>query len=141
MSNEEETKAVEIMIEAAKDAEYIEDAMLLGYRALKEHKYPKPPEIDIGMITTTTIPREIVEQAIDMQRVYSARDALRAADEQAWRDAAARDLNSVQYFSASQSDPERIISINQVLAESRLQSRNEPSTRRNLQWNNWDTPF
>lgn len=55
MKTEEEKKAVEIMIEAAKDTEYLEDAMLLGYRALKEHKYPKPPELNLSTVTTRTM--------------------------------------------------------------------------------------
>jgi hypothetical protein len=98
MKTEEEAKAVQIMIDAAKDAEYLEDAMLLGYKALKEHKYPKPPEIDMSKITTINIPREMVEQSVDMQRMYSAR-AAQEANEQAWRRAAAaRYLNADQIF-------------------------------------------
>lgn len=61
MKNEEEQKAVAIMLDAAKDTEYLEDAMLLGYRALKEHKYPKPPEIDMSQVNTATLRREDVE--------------------------------------------------------------------------------
>jgi hypothetical protein len=97
MKTEEEAKAVQIMIDAAKDAEYLEDAMLLGYKALKEHKYPKPPEIDMSKITTINIPREMVEQSVDMQRMYSAR-AAQEANAQAWRDAAARYLGADQVF-------------------------------------------
>jgi hypothetical protein len=107
MKTEEEAKAVQIMIDAAKDAEYLEDAMLLGYKALKELKYPKPPEIDMSKITTIDIPREIgsmTEQSVDMQRMYSAR-AAQEANAQVWRDAAARYLDvSPDFINISATD-------------------------------------
>lgn len=65
--NDEEKTAVEIMINAAKDAEYLEDAMLLGYRALKEHKYPKPPEIDMSKVQTAEVDWDTLQRIREYQ--------------------------------------------------------------------------
>jgi hypothetical protein len=46
MKSEDEKKAVEIMIEAAKDTEFMEDAMLLGYRALVAYRAKDKPTTD-----------------------------------------------------------------------------------------------